>query len=377
MRRALGPATLAAMLLVIAHPPSGASGALRSGPLVLAPPPPAEAPAAPIDTPPPAEAPAAPIDTPPPNCAASLDPYAYTAAALTACGYTVFPRTGQTALPGGGYAVAYADGSAQLVPPAGFRPLTATPAQLAEYGLPTQPIDDLGAAAAWQGEMSSFHPAAPPAFDVEDPYATVGTSPTRTFVGYYLGGRADFATHAEMWYQEPTAHSSGCRGNDEAVWPGLQNGTGALAQDGTASGLSGLGNHQAWYFAGSSGYHPTAVPLHGHAGFEFDASVRRLTDSTYRLYMYDYATGTAWSKNVALRSNPTRAEFILERQPGTPLMNYRRLLVHSAYVNDFPFNQNPNGYNAFSMTDDSGQTMADVTFLGGRGSFEFNQYHCL
>lgn len=54
------------------------------------------------------------------------------------------------------------------VPPPGLNPLTATDAQLDEYGLPPRPTD-ITAAAAWQTEMSNYHPGPSPPFLAEVP----------------------------------------------------------------------------------------------------------------------------------------------------------------------------------------------------------------
>jgi hypothetical protein len=108
------------------------------------------------------------------NCRGSFDPYRYSAAALRACGYRVIPLVAIKTLPGGGRAYVYADRSAQLVPPPGFKPLKASNAQLSEYGIPTRPSQP-AARRLWLQEMSAWKRSVPPApFLVSDPYAQLG-----------------------------------------------------------------------------------------------------------------------------------------------------------------------------------------------------------
>lgn len=113
----------------------------------------------------------------PPNCRASFDVYDYSAAVLRACGYRVYPLTRVKPLPGGGEAAIYDEGRQTLTvltPPKRFNPLTATKAQLSEFGLPTRPTKP-AQLAVWRTEMGHWRGAAPiEPFDVGDPFAHFG-----------------------------------------------------------------------------------------------------------------------------------------------------------------------------------------------------------
>lgn len=127
-----------------------------------------------------ATATAAPISAPP-DCNSSYNPYDYTPAALQECGVKTFPLTSVTDLPGGGATYNYDMGHGVVahmtMPPAGFDALTASDAQLAEYGFPARPTDP-AQLATWEQAMSHVTVAAPPPFLVELPNVT-SAPPTR------------------------------------------------------------------------------------------------------------------------------------------------------------------------------------------------------
>ncbi len=328
------------------------------------------------------------IDTPPTNCRASFDPYAYTQSALKSCGYTIVEATKAVALPGGGTGQFYADGSEQLVPPPDFNPLTATAAQLDEYGIPPQPTTDLVAAAKWQTEMKKFNPLPAQAYYVQSPYAQLGTVYDINHAGYVASSvLGSMPTHAEGWYQEPTIYGSVCSSPEEAAWAGLENGnSGYLAQDGTAWNVSGVGGHQAWYAYGQGNQlSPTAVKgLYGSSGILFDASVRRVSWPDVRLYMYDYNTGHTWSKDLNFGLNPTQGEVIIERPAisgggYTELANFGSWFVDTAYLDGAGFDNIDNVHDGLHMTSNghsNGTDMADPGFLNSGGSFSVAQHSC-
>lgn len=112
--------------------------------------------------------------TAPANCNFGANSFAYAPSALQSCGYDAWPLTSTTALPGGGEAYAYDEGSGDvvttIVPPSSFQPLTATAAQLAEYGFPPRPAAGTPTYTDWFKEMSVYKgPAPAEPEDISDP----------------------------------------------------------------------------------------------------------------------------------------------------------------------------------------------------------------
>jgi hypothetical protein len=122
---------------------------------------------------------------------------------------TRFVHTHVQALTGGGSRYDYSvDGSAVHAPvaPPGFDPLTATDAQLDEYGLPPRP-KDLASLDGWTQQMTDLHMVTPPPFLVELPNVRADTVYSSNWSGYMVTGPAAAFTHAEVWYVEPTFYS--------------------------------------------------------------------------------------------------------------------------------------------------------------------------
>jgi hypothetical protein len=186
-----------------------------------------------------------------PSCGTSFDPFDYTPQALSACGIQTFPLTSQAALPGGGTTYNYDEGNGVVVsvpvPPTGFDPLTATAAQLAEYGIPT--AADLNVTGqSWTELMTHAQAAPPPPFQVSLPNVHADTTYTSVWSGYADTGSAGQFIGAESLYQEPSFNNYTCPGSQEVTWAGIGGYSGSsLGQDGTAHYVSGLANHQAWY----------------------------------------------------------------------------------------------------------------------------------
>ena len=99
-----------------------------------------------------------------PSCDSSFNPYSYTQAQVQACGYATSPMLAAPNLAGGGSAVEYKINGmtvTDLIPPPGFRPETASAAQLDEYGFPARPTKP-AQLATWKTEMAGWKGTAPP-----------------------------------------------------------------------------------------------------------------------------------------------------------------------------------------------------------------------
>jgi hypothetical protein len=238
---------------------------------------------------------------------------------IDACGYRTYPEIGTTALPGGGRPYNYYVNGAVtkvIAPPAGFRPLTASPAQLDEYGFPSRPSDP-GDLLQWQEEFSNYSGAISPTSFLAQAVLAADQHPEH-WAGYYATAPATSSfTQAATTYIEPSENpNSVCVANahDAAIWAGLSGSTssghGAIAQDGTVvgnpAGLADIGVHQAWYeFFGKSdtGQVPVfrdsamATPMTATANYPFDVSVKYVavdaplrTGRGYHFFYYNYKT---------------------------------------------------------------------------------------
>jgi len=170
-------------------------------------------------------------------CNSSFNPYDYTQAAVRACGLPTFSLSSVTPLADGGSSYhydIYGSQASVLVPPAGFNPLTATSAQLNEYGFPPRPTDP-SALQQWQAEFRNYSGAAnPPPFLAgsnittqtgpvlgSDPI-TAGTTTSSNWSGYVILGSSGTFTHAETTFVEPDkTYPTVCATHAEVTWAGI------------------------------------------------------------------------------------------------------------------------------------------------------------
>lgn len=107
-------------------------------------------------------------------CGTYFDPYKHSIAVDRSCGLKVYPLTRVQKLPSGGKKYIYETPSGEsdtLVPPPHFNPLTATDAELKEYGFPPRDAHDPN----WVAAMRHWkRHAQPPKFLVELPNASDG-----------------------------------------------------------------------------------------------------------------------------------------------------------------------------------------------------------
>jgi hypothetical protein len=140
--------------------------------------------------------------------------------------------TGAQRTPHGGirytFQVAGQQGS-EVVPPAGFNPLNATDAELAEMNFPGRPAAG-DALNSWRHDMSSYRGFRSPAFcqgkPITRPLApsangpTADHSPSWSWAGY-VNRYKHYGKVVSHWTQN-SAHTCGCSGpTDEVTWVGL------------------------------------------------------------------------------------------------------------------------------------------------------------
>jgi hypothetical protein len=269
---------------------------------------------------------------------------------------------------GSGSAVQYNLGNGvtvqQLIPPPGFQPLTASAAELDQYGFPPRPSGGT-ALAQWQQEMTGWAGSGPSApFLTASPAHTSAYSDSETdsnWAGYVAQATSPIFTHAEAWYYEPSSGASRCSSTSESTWAGLggwAQGDEPLAQNGTAIGVPGMSAHQAWWE-----FWPynamVSIPFYGTPGYLFDASVRYMGTSggqedEYRFWFHNNATGKtdAFDTYVssvtqgAIYGQPSyTAEAVIERPTVnnqlTNLTNFGTLNMLESKANDVGFDTYP------------------------------------
>jgi hypothetical protein len=341
-----------------------------------------------------------------PPCNSSFNPYHYTEAQVRACGYATYPMLAAANLAGGGSAVEYRMHGVivkNLIPPAGFRPESASAAELDEYGFPPRPTDPTQLA-RWQDEMSGWTGAAPPTpFLVEThTQITADTVNHPIWAGYAVTaepGSISAFSHVEGWYYEPTFGSSRCSPTTEVTWAGLggyynpYNG-GWLAQDGTAWNSNGVDAHEAWWEIVPEN-NLMAINYYATPGVIMDVSVRVISGG-FRFWFYNYAgTSMAFDEPFTSASNSLSAEVVVERptvgNTPTNLANFQTLRVwqSEAWINGFAngntFDTFPANLNSATglwrhglhmVSDTTGRVLADPSNIFPSGAFDVMQRNC-
>jgi peptidase A4-like protein len=204
------------------------------------------------------------------------------------------------------------------LPPASFKPLTASAADLAAYGFPPRP-DTQDELIAWQSDLASWKPT-PDIGACEVPGLTAafnnpiwsGYDADSTSSSTYIAVQGD--------YHQPTKGSTSCASPQEVSWVGLGGyHTGRLMQDGT--GIDATGHYYAWYEwlndTNDIGITKMAS-VTVHAGDRIHTYVVHQTSGSGQttFYVADNTTGTSQSRIVNLGSayyDGSSAEMIDER----------------------------------------------------------------
>jgi hypothetical protein len=291
------------------------------------------------------------------TCNTSEDLSSYTAAMAEACGCNATPLDHSISLPGGGVdrVYYYMGGQADIVdPPSSFEPLSATNAQLEEYGFPPRPTDTTSAEyATWALLASDYVQPQPTAslmssvsteLSVLPPGCTPGPGNsnllecTGAWGGYAVVAPSGFKFRfTAAHYTQPTStYNSYCGGTQGgAVWTGLGGlvdpgikgiSTPALAQAGSILNNTGAGD-VIWEVI--SGKDPKPYVSFGfRAGPGKPVGVTVWFDADTNQWKF-YASaknaagvfndGTAsWKVNSSETFDGTSAEYIVERKPSYP-----------------------------------------------------------
>jgi len=323
------------------------------------------------------------------SCASVADPYSLPVASLEACGMPVYPRTSVTSLPGGGTQYNYAvNGTAVFfrAPPPGFEPLTATQAQLNEYGLPARPTDP-SASARWSAMMQNLHFVPPPPYLVANPLAHF-TDYNSHWSGQAATSNSPSAySSVDATWTEPGTDSNSCSNSPMlGVWVGLGGGvvqdqSSYISQDGTAVNVPGFGNHQSWVEDTVLG-NPVAANVYAHPGYGFTAeTIWQAGAMEYHWYLYDGYSGDYQDLyNATSYYNGSSAEAIVERPSvDSPLED----LLQFSQVNFTPA-ANGNAFTGYSTTPiymtssgySNGTPLANPSGIGSNDQFTVTWKNC-
>lgn len=331
--------------------------------------------------------------TPGPPCGTAFNPYAFTAAQDESCGIATSTSAVVTPLAGGGSKTEYTMPDGQGVttlysPPAGFDPVTATPAQLTEYGFPTPPASGgIETLEDWQAEVSQLtESTSNPPFLAEGNASAdaAGSGTSSDWSGYKAqpaGGGISFSSAS---WVEPTYQPSACDNNSAVIWTGIGGWMTDpdLGQDGSAHGEGndnpGGANHQMWEEALPQQKTLQPLPVTGSAGDEMYTNVS-WDSGSYTGTVGDITTNKYKNWSHAGSFSGISGEAIVERPKYSnglrSLSNFATMHFTNASENSKTLNNYPNP-TALTMLDAGGTTMATPAGLGSNGSFTDTQHSC-
>lgn len=283
------------------------------------------------------------------------------------------------------------------VPPKGFNPLTATDAQLQEYGFPTRPKDSKKLA-IWQNDMSHYKQTPIPNVSMTQIKHKLKKKQTNNKVvnglsynwsGFYNYANSNTWTAVQGDFAQPTEQSDSAPNSYESAWVGLGGmNSGALIQAGTQMYNY---NYNAWYeylgrAPGSSVYEIDLPSVTVHPGDDIHVYVSYQTSNQVaNFYVADNTTGTSQPVLVNLSSSNyydgTTAEWIDER----PTVNgsYAILADYGidSWTNAQTYNTNGNwnslgssAYDYLIMVNTSGDALSYPGNLSLLTATSFNDY---
>ncbi len=333
----------------------------------------------------------------------SWNMYTADTATLSACDLVSYPVASVTTLPGGGTQTTYAtpDGpTSEITPPANFDPATASPAQLAEYGIPPEPpASNATALANWHAMINNMHTAGPAQSQMIGTNAsqfkrnpTYQTNGPTGWAGYYANESSGYFHYAYGEYVEPTQYSSACSSSAAVPWVGIGGvNTSLFGQAGTEIGnQSGGGQHQFWYETNVGTVNFPNFYATAGSSFEVDVSYNTSND-TYSYFGYNLASGVYHTYTQYSSSyGGATTDFIMERLGGTNLSNFATMTweyaasaVQQYPLYDYPYvnyqltsNGAPSGgYDLATANDTSSPTIPSPVSSSGN-PFYIHQDRC-
>lgn len=297
-----------------------------------------------------------------PSCHSSFDPYQEPASFDESCGDTIVFRTSISGRPDGGvnynYSTRSRGGTVTVpIPPPGFDPVTASPAERAAYGVPPEPTD-ISQQAAWANRAKRLHWSPPPPFFAMIP-TQAPVAVTHNFYNWagYAAFNGNF-TEAGAGYVEPAIGPS-CAGAEEVTWSGIGGDevdvptSTFVEQDGTGWGVPDLQAHQAWWEIYPT-YNVTPMALITNAGdlvtatTSFDGNVPQTAWGLFTFTVTDQTTGTTETIDATAQNGYSlaTAEGVVER-PTT--LGQVSPLANTGTVDFFPVAANGQPINNFNL----------------------------
>lgn len=267
------------------------------------------------------------------------------------------------------------------IPLAGFNFATATPVQLALYGIPSEPPANSPGRTLWMRMIDNLHFASPPSFlaGLSNATATYANSPN--WSGYIAKGSANtFTTAQAIWYDE-NLYPSRCSSASLVTWAGLGGyGVSQLAQNGTGDNVFELVNNEGWFEVRPQQPNIISVPWNSTVGQLVEAQTQYAQNDVFAFFWYNYYTGQAFNAQVTANGyNGATADFIVERPDifgYTNLSNFRTMTFHYAGGNGYPIGS-LNNVELIMHNYNTGDTLATPSGIYNAGqSFNVTQTNC-
>ncbi|MGH2868431.1 MAG: hypothetical protein ACRDNK_12805 [Solirubrobacteraceae bacterium] len=291
-------------------------------------------------------------------------------------------------LPDGGVKITYATAPTSegqvgvLSPPQSFDPLTASPAELALYGVPPEPpATNPDSLKNWLQMVHNMHwIQAPPALH-DAPgthFGQIGTNTQGIWAGYYTQEGTGYFHYTSATYIEPPFHSSRCDPNDAVgYWTGIGGvGNGELGQQGTAQGqVDNLGQDQGWIETNLGTVYGTNISATVNYNFYIATSY---TNGQYNYFFYNYYNGASTTYyTVTSQFSGATTDYIAER-PTANLKNFATMQFTNvtAASQQYPISHYPY-VEAIMVNPADNNLLAQPNGVNGAGdAFSVTQHTC-
>jgi hypothetical protein len=287
----------------------------------------------------------------------------------------------------------------RIVPPRNFNPLTASPARLKEYGLPS--VKAAGGRKKWVKLMRGVHFSAAPKMLVmggpANPGHAYGTT-SRLWSGYAAQGHANF-NEVSAYYDEPYIGSSNpvcpVAKLNEATWVGLggwySTGGGAypyIAQVGTAWGDPNQPNlhneFQELVIDSAGDFGPVWGPQVTFGDNMYAEVSWGSPANNYTYYIEDqsHTSATINKTNYSAHYNGLTADVVTEHYEGAYMANFGTITFTTAQAGTGTTSSNINALGSYStlaitLVDGNGDTQAYPNpFYGNGYDFTNNDRQC-
>ena len=308
------------------------------------------------------------------QCNQATNVYNLAEGTLQDCGYTIYPLVGTQSLSDGGTSYTYDVNGltvVQYAPPANFDAVTASEAELAQYGIPPRPSGvESAAESSWEAAWAHVLFPPPTSFLVGDPFISYAASPD-IWGGWVSPNSSGWADALTSWSEPSLGSCSKDSNNYGGIWTGLggaSSSPGDLEQVGTAirtgspSGSPIFPNGEAWWevITNNNNNPPVAMNFVASAGATVTGDVEQLISHTNGEFglTVDTSTGYGYEQVENLSSwDTSTAEAIVERVP------------YSSNSNGLP---NIGNFSFSSAQDNNGTGGGWKNIAGASGAYSLN-----